>query len=62
MLNLTLAVSRKYYSYTVGICKLNIFFYKKDFKFSKFYQKIWYIFFQLKINILKIEKKIGTVT
>ena len=56
MLNLTLAVSRKYYFYTVGICKLNIFFYKKDFKFSKFYQKIWYIFFQLKINILKIEK------
>ena len=35
---------------------MNIFFYKKDFKFSKFYQKIWHIFFQLKINILKIEK------
>ena len=55
MLNLTLAVSRKYYIHSWHL-QIEHFFYKKDFKFSKFYQKIWYIFFQLKINILKIEK------
>ena len=55
MLNLTLAVSRKYYIHSWHL-QIEHYFYKKDFKFSKFYQKIWYIFFQLKINILKIEK------